>query len=199
MQGILTARQHLSLSNISSRIAFLLLMIPISGNADELILTYGGGSQEGSSQENRSTGVDFAFYRYERSQRQHLLIGVSYTYMSTDTVENEEIHAFSIYPQLSLFPPADGKFARTFPEWADPYFFVRALGPSYISASQLGEREQANHFAFQAQVGIGLRLDFGQHRKGVMSLSWKHFSNADLFDKNDGLDFPIVLSLGINF
>lgn len=184
---------------IGIRVVFLSLMIPLSGNADELILTYGGGSQTGSNQENTSTGADFAFYRYERTPRQHLIIGVSYTRMSTDTVDDDEIHAFSIYPQLSLYPRADGKITRIFPEWADPYFFVRALGPSYLSASQLGEREQANHFAFQAQVGFGLLLDFGHARKSVISLSWKHFSNADLFSKNEGIDFPIVLSVGANF
>lgn len=179
-------------------IALLLLpLIPLSSSASELIITYGGGSQIDSSQENETAGVDFSFYRFERSQRQHLLIGVSYTYMSTDTVEDDEIHAISIYPQLSLFPPAKGKFAGSFPRWANPYFFVRALAPSYISASQLGEREQAGHFAFQAQVGFGLLLDFGQGREGFLSLSWKHFSNAGLSDDNDGIDFPIVVSLGV--
>ncbi|MCZ6619363.1 MAG: acyloxyacyl hydrolase [Gammaproteobacteria bacterium] len=189
--------QPVALLSINGWITLFVLLIPFPGNANELILTHGGGSQISSSQENRTLGVDFAFYRYERSPRQHLLIGVSYTYMSTDTVENDEIHALSIYPQLSLFPRAEGKFARAFPNWVNPYFFVRALGPSYISANRLGEREQANHFAFQAQIGVGLQLDFGQEREGVLSLSWKHFSNANLFDDNDGFDFPIVLSLGI--
>ncbi len=175
----------------------MLLMIPLSGNADELILTYGGGPQESSHQNNRTAGVDFTFYKHERSQRQHIFIGVSYSYLSTDTATNDQIHAFSIYPQVSLFPDADGKLAGAFPEWADPYFFVRALSPSYISANRLGDREQANHFAFQAQVGVGLRLDFGREREGTVSLSWKHFSNANLFSDNDGMDFPIVLSLGI--
>ena len=189
--------EHLSRLNVGCRILLLVLMIPLSGNADELILTYGGGTHEGSHQRNTAVGVDFAFYKHERSQRQHLLVGVSYSYLSTDTPANDHIHAFSIYPQISLFPNSDGKLAGTFPEWAKPYFFVRALGASYISANRLGEREQANHFAFQAQIGIGLQLDFGQERKGIVSLSWKHFSNANLFSDNDGFDFPIVLSLGV--
>jgi hypothetical protein len=185
--------------NLASWSALILLLIPLGSRADELIVNYGGGSQESSRQENRTTGVDYAFYRREKSQRQHLLIGVSYSYLSTDANEHKKIHAFSIYPQLSLFPSADGKFAGIFPGWAQPYFFVRALGPSYISGNQLGDREQSNHFAFQAQVGFGLQLDFGDDGKGIVSLSFKHFSNANFFEDNDGLDFPVVLSLGVEY
>ena len=78
--------QPVTLLSISGWITLIVLLIPFPGNANELILTHGGGSQISSSQENRTLGVDFAFYRYERSPRQHLLIGVSYTYMSTDAV-----------------------------------------------------------------------------------------------------------------
>ena len=42
-------------------------------------------------------------------------------------------------------------------------------------------------------------LDFGRRRRGILSLSWKHFSNGDLFDTNDGIDVPLVLSMGVQF
>ncbi len=41
-------------------------------------------------------------------------------------------------------------------------------------------------------IGTGLA------RTGI-ALSWKHFSNADLFDDNDGIDLPVVLNVGIKF
>jgi hypothetical protein len=177
----------------------LLASAPTS--ARELILTLGAGDQPHADQYNRSIGADFSFYRYERTVRQHLQIGVSYTriHTDTDTGSPDDLWAISIYPQLSLYPDAQGGFRRLFPAWADPYFFVRALGPSYLSETQLGEREQENHFAFQAQVGFGMLLDFGQARTGILSISWKHFSNGDLFDKNDGIDVPLVLSMGAKF
>lgn len=173
------------------------LLPPAQVSARELIVTMGGGSQPHADHYNKSAGIDFSFARFERTEKQHLQIGISYTQIRTDTESNARMWAISIYPQLSLYPAENGTFRELFPDWSAPYFFVRALAPSYLSATQLGEREQENHFAFQAQVGFGLMLDFGQDRTGILSLSWKHFSNADLFDKNDGIDVPLVLSLGM--
>jgi hypothetical protein len=175
------------------------LMLTRTVAARELLITVGGGPQPNSEQTNTTAGIDFSFARFKRSVRQHIQIGVSYTYLSTNTDTNSSLWAVSIYPQLSLYPDKDGRFRGFFPEWAEPYFFVRALAPSYISESQLGEREQANHFAFQAQIGVGLTLNFPNQRQGLLSLSWKHFSNANLYSKNDGIDIPLVLSLGLKF
>lgn len=171
----------------------------LAAESKELIVTAGGGSQPHASQHNRSAGLDFSFYRYERSPKQHLQIGVSYTRIRTDTDAHDSLWAVSIYPQLSLYPEADGSFRALFPDWAAPYFFVRALGPTYLSEKQLGEREQGKHFAFQAQVGLGLKLDFSERHTGIASLSYKHFSNGGLFKPNDGMDIPLVLSLGLQF
>jgi hypothetical protein len=159
-------------------------------SARELILTAGGGSQPHADQHNTSIGLDFSFFRLERSQRQHLQLGISYTYLHTDADTHTNLWAISLYPQLSLYPKADGWFRGLFPDSVAPYFFVRALGPSYISSTRLGTREQANHFAFQAQVGLGLTFDLGR-RQGIVSLSY------NLFHMNDGIDVPLVLSLGM--
>lgn len=179
----------------------VLVLISFAGTASagEVTLTVGGGPQTNADQTNVSAGIDYAFLRFTRSKRQDLQIGISYTQLRTDADAHKRMWAISVYPQLSLYPKPDGAFRRLFPHSADPFFFVRALGPSYISSNQLGERKQANHFAFQAQVGFGLHLDLGHQQTAVVSLSWKHFSNADLFDNNDGIDVPVVLSLGMKF
>ena len=175
------------------------LVLTQTAAARELLITVGGGPQPNSDQSNTTAGIDFSFARFKRSARQHIQIGVSYTYLSTDADTFSNLWAVSIYPQLSLYPKQDGKFRALFPNWAEPYFFVRALAPSYISESQLGDREQANHFAFQAQVGFGVTLKLPNQQQGLLSLSWKHFSNANLYSKNDGIDIPLVLSLGLKF
>lgn len=180
-------------------LAILGVLMPATALADQLIVTAGGGSQPHANQSNRSIGVDVSFFRHERTANQHLLLGVSYTRIRTDADHDSGLWAISIYPQLSLYPDAEGRFRNWFPQWASPYFFVRALGPSYLSSTRLGDREQAKHFAFQAQVGFGLMLDLGRQRTGIASLSWKHFSNANLYDQNDGIDIPLVLSLGMRF
>ena len=85
------------------------------------------------------------------------------------------------------------------PSWAAPYFWIRFLGPSYISSSRLGDRQQAHNFAFQAQIGVGAIVKTQNDTEIILSLSWKHFSNANLFDDNDGIDLPVMLNFGIKF
>jgi len=163
--------------------------------ADEVIVNVGAGSQPGSDQRNKTWGVDYSFHRFERSERQHIEIGVSYTSLKTNGPGHDSLVAISVYPQLTLYPSKTSKITAHAPAWAQPFFFVRALGPSYISENSLGTREQAEHFAFQAQVGVGAVIN----EKAIVTFSWKHFSNAELFQPNDGIDVPFVISGGIRF
>ena len=174
-------------------------MVCGSANADEFLLSFGGGPQPGSDQDNRTAGIDFSFYRYERSPRQHITVGVSYTYLGSDTRNHDSLYAISIYPQASFFPEPGTWITTLVPARAKPFFYVRALGPSYISANRLGERQQAHHFTFQAQVGAGASFKMRNDSEAIVALSWKHFSNANLFDENDGIDFPLVLNIGVRF
>lgn len=167
--------------------------------ADEFILSVGGGPQPGSDQTNKTVGIDYSFARHIRSPRQHILFGVSYTYIGTDTMTYDNMYAISIYPQLSFYPRETSKVYSIMPDWAEPFFYVRALAPSYISANRLGDRQQANNFSFQAQIGVGVTIKRSNDTEAIVALSWKHFSNARLFDDNDGIDLPLVLNFGIKF
>ena len=158
----------------------------------ELSINTGGGQQPHAKQSNRSYGIDYHFYRFARSERRHLIIGASYTYIESDHNDNalkDSLYAISVYPQINLYLNERG--------WGQPYFFVRALGPSYLSDNRLGERQQDNHFTFQAQVGAGAYINLGRGRRGSATISWKHFSNANLFNNNDGIDLPLMLNLGL--
>ena len=171
----------------------------VSSRADELLVTAGRGPQPGSGQRNETVGFDYSFYRFERSERQHISVGVSYTRLETNAAVNDSLYAVSVYPQITLYPSATSRIAAHSPRWAAPFFFVRALGPSYISEGRLGSRRQAEHFSFQAQVGVGVQLNPGADRRAEMAVSWKHFSNANLNRHNDGFDMPLVISLGMTF
>ena len=174
--------------------------------ADEFHFNLGGGPQPGSDSSdgrghsvNTTAGIDYSFFRYDRSARSSWVIGASYTYMSVNSSEFDHIHAISIYPQLSLYPTAGSWVRDLVPGSGEPYFFVRALGPSYISANRLGSRRQSNHFSFQAQFGVGASYQLDSGRKAMFSVSWKHFSNANIYTNNDGIDLPIVLNFGVQF
>lgn len=165
----------------------------------DLVVSAGHGAQPGSEQFNRTKSIDLNFYRYERSARQHIEIGVAYTQIATNASSDTELYAISVYPQLTFYPAQESRISEGLPSWAEPYFFVRALGPTYISANRLGNRQQANNFAFLAQVGVGLLLDVSEATKVNVGVSWKHFSNANLFSENDGFDVPLVISVGVRF
>jgi lipid A 3-O-deacylase len=166
-----------------------------AAHADEVLVNFGGGPQPHSAQHNTTFGFDYSFYRFERSPRQHIEVGASYTRLSTNAPVNGSLYALSVYPQLTFWPAANAVAARHAPSWARPFFFVRALGPSYISENALGTRQQAKHFAFQAQIGVGALIK----NKTLLMISWKHFSNANLFSDNDGIDLPLVLHVGVRF
>jgi len=180
----MTLRNH-------SLLVFFCLVFSLSAVAGEVMVFYGGGPQQhDSDQHNRGWGIDYSFYKIVRSVRSELSFGVGYTRLVNDADTHDSMYAISLYPQLTLYPENPVKL--------NPFFFVRALGPSYISDNQFGSREQDNHFSFQSQVGIGIRPYMTEKQQIRVMLSWKHFSNANLFNDNDGFDLPITLSLGFD-
>lgn len=185
-------------TSYASRIYFmviLLLVLPSIANAaewkNELLMSWGTGSQPDADQRNTQLALDYNFYRVRRTQRTELSLGMGYTRLETDTMQQGSLYAYSIYPQLTLWPMN--------PALRNSYFFVRALGPTYLSENRLGTRKQSDHFTFQAQVGVGYRIPLPSSRAILIQMSWKHFSNANLFSDNDGFDFPFVLAFGLAY
>ncbi len=176
---------------------FLLMSFSRAIVADDLILTLGGGKQPDSNQENKTLGLDINFFEYRRSDRQTVNIGVSYSQLKTNFNTGKKLWAISIYPQLTLFPSEDSRLSNQILKTTTPYFFVRALGPTYLNNNSLGVRKQSRNFTFQAQVGIGVLFKTKSSKENFVFLSWKHFSNANLFSENDGFDFPVVIGFGL--
>jgi hypothetical protein len=177
----------------------LLLLSASSAQSHDFMVSAGKGAQAGADQSNKLTSIDFSFFTLERSDRQHFQVGVSYTRLRTDAAINGDLYAISVYPQLTLYPSSTSRIAAHTPRWGKLYVLLRALGPSYISENSLGMRMQDNHFSFQAQIGAGLLFDINDEVEGNVSVSWRHFSNANLFNDNDGIDVPFVIAVGVRF
>ncbi|MES2626103.1 MAG: acyloxyacyl hydrolase [Pseudomonadota bacterium] len=158
---------------------------------DEIYASWGTGPQHKRHQHNSQVALDYNFYRFNRSTRQTFSLGMGYTRLWTNAATDTSIKAFSFYPQLTLWPVRESLRGS--------YFFVRALGPTYISDNRLGARQQAEHFAFQAQVGVGYRKELETEKALMLQVSFKHFSNANLFSDNDGIDIPFVLTFGYSY
>ncbi len=159
------------------------LTCPVVGS--EIFIGGGYGFQPGTKENNQSYFIDINAYDRVRSEKQMLSIGGSVTHIK----QNEQtLHAISLYPELKLFTHVLDKKS---------YFHVRALGPTWLSSKSLGEREQAMQFAFQAQVGFGMYLDPSESLQ--VRFLYRHFSNANLKQPNDGIDVPFNLALGWRF
>ncbi|WP_264874423.1 acyloxyacyl hydrolase [Vibrio agarivorans] len=167
----------------------VLLCASYHSNSTQLAVGFGGGPQFGTDDSNLASFFDVTFFNYSRSEHQMLSLGTSVTHATTNSDQGPSTFtAISIFPELKLFSTLWGK---------DVFFQVRALGPSYLSHHSFGSREQAMRFAFQAQVGGGIYLDPAQ--KYELRLQYRHFSNANLKQPNDGIDFPLMVSLGYRF
>lgn len=170
---------------------FLSLFAPVAV-ADSVLLSLSGGKEPGGDQDNSLVALDYEFVRKSRSIRSSLSLGVSYAYMRNNAdVGAGDAHVLSLYPQLTLHP----QYAALRNTW----FFVRALGPGYLSDNQFGHLRQDNHFTFLAQVGVGYRMPLDGDNALLWQVSWRHYSNANLFNDNDGIDFPVTLSIGLDF
>ncbi|GLP97023.1 acyloxyacyl hydrolase [Paraferrimonas sedimenticola] len=161
----------------------------VNVSAVEVIAAAGGSAQPGANQHNRLASVDVLAWDWQRSQVQRLSIGGSITRLQTDSgLEAKHMTAISLFPELKLFTEVLGKPA---------FMQVRALGPTWLSQPQLGERHQAYRFAFQAQLGFGAY--FGEHNRGIVQVFYRHYSNANLRQPNDGIDVLLNLGLGYRF
>jgi hypothetical protein len=170
---------------------FLLLgcCLSTTSQAGEALFGLGAGPQFDTDDNNQAAFVDAILYDYHRSSRQILSLGTSITHLKTNSASgNNHLTVFSVFPELRLSSTLASKTV---------FFHVRALGPSYLTTTTFGEREQAMHFAFQAQVGGGIYLD--HEKKYQLRLQYRHFSNANLKQPNDGIDVPFIASFGAKF
>ena len=129
---------------------FLLMSFSRAIVADDLILTLGGGKQPDSNQENKTFGLDYNFFEYTRSNKQTVSIGVSFTQLKTNFNTGSKSWAISIYPQLTLFPSEDSWLSNQALKTTTPYFFVRALGPTYLNNNTLGDQRTIKKFYFSS-------------------------------------------------
>ena len=156
----------------------------------DLWLYAGGGKQlHTDEQHNRIFGADVNVLHHRYSDIQTWSLGAGVAQLNANHGEIRELTAVSVFPQLTLRLP------RT--DHLKPYFFVRALGPTYLSARGLGERKQAYSWAFQSQVGIGAYV--GTTENWTLNVSFRHYSNANFGKPNEGIDTLLILTIGNRF
>ncbi|MAK71716.1 MAG: acyloxyacyl hydrolase [Idiomarina sp.] len=90
---------------------------------------------------------------------------------------------------------ADNIFAVTFSpivSWqltdsSQPLFLEAGIGGSYIDQTHIGNRRLSTRFQFEDR--IGLSWQYSAESDARVSIQYTHYSNADIEQPNDGLDF----------
>jgi len=72
-------------------------------------------------------------------------------------------------------------------------FFEASVGASWMNHDTLGHRNLGAKFAFQDLLGVG--FNFGTRNHLSLSYHFLHYSNANLFSSNEGIDIRYLLTL----
>jgi hypothetical protein len=96
---------------------------------------------------------------------------------------------------LSAFPVFRFNLIRTKP--LDFYLNYSLAGPTFISKLKIDEVETGPKFTFQDFMGAGFY--FGKKREFNIEVRIAHYSNGNLFPKNEGVMIPMTFNLGYTF
>jgi hypothetical protein len=103
----------------------------------------------------------------------------------TSRDKSENFFTLSIYPVL--------RFTAIRSKPADLFFEYAIAGPTYISKSIIDNKETGRKFTFYDFMGMGVFT--GKNRNLGANIRIAHFSNGNLFPRNDGLKIPLTFSL----
>ena len=114
--------------------------------------------------------------------------GASVSYWRSQA-NQQRFATLSAYPLLRFF------IVRTQP--ADIYAVYSLAGPTYISQSQIDDRNTGNHFTFQDFMGLGAYI--GRSRNVSVGVKINHYSNGNILTENAGIRIPITFNIGYAF
>ncbi|WP_397447539.1 acyloxyacyl hydrolase [Polaribacter sp. R77954] len=114
--------------------------------------------------------------------------GVSATYFQSRKGKTD-VFAFSIFPTLRFYLMRKKEF--------DFYANYSIIGPAYISKADIDGFESGPKITYQDTMGFG--IFFGDKRKYNIELRIMHYSNGNIFTRNDGVAIPLQLTLGKTF
>jgi hypothetical protein len=105
------------------------------------------------------------------------------------SLTNENIVAFSIFPVLRFYLLRRDGF--------DFYTNYSLIGPTLLTKSDIDGLETGPKTTFQDTMGFG--VFFGKNRKYNAELRIMHYSNGNIFTRNDGVAIPLQFTLGKTF
>ena len=110
--------------------------------------------------------------------------GVSLT--AFETLNKSMVYAVSIFPMLRFYLYRANSF--------DGYVNYSIIGPTLLSKKNIDGYKTGPNITYQDFMGIGAY--FGKKRNYNVELRIMHYSNGNIFPENDGVDIPLMLTIG---
>ncbi len=114
--------------------------------------------------------------------------GTSITYFQSRKGKTN-VFAFSVFPVLRFYLLRKKGF--------DFYTNYSLIGPTFLTKSDIDGFESGPKITYQDTMGFG--VFFGKKRKYNFELRIMHYSNGNIFTKNDGVAIPLQFTLGKTF
>lgn len=103
--------------------------------------------------------------------------------------DNANLFTLSAYPVF--------RFTTIRSKNTDIYLEYSVAGPTFISKADVDNRETGKKFTFQDVMGLGVFT--GKNKNFNASIRIAHYSNGNLFPRNDGFMIPLTFNLGYAF
>lgn len=102
------------------------------------------------------------------------------------TLNNISVYAVSIFPMLRFFIYRNSFF--------DSYINYSIIGPTILSKKNIDGFKTGPKITYQDFMGLGAY--FGKKRNYNIELRIVHYSNGNIFPENDGVDIPLMITIG---
>lgn len=139
----------------------------------------------GDAKASNTLLVNYSKTVYKSNKFFSLGYGASITAFKNN-IDKKWTGAVSIYPQMSFF------FWRR--EGFDGYATYSVIGPTFITREDIDRVETGPKITYQDFIAAGAYL--GKDRKWNAELKIIHYSNGNIFTRNDGVAVPVVFQLG---
>ena len=103
----------------------------------------------------------------------------------TSRDSKEDFYTLSVFPVL--------RFTALRSKALDLFFEYAVAGPTYISKTVIDKKETGKNFTFYDFMGMGVLT--GKKKNTGAGIRIAHFSNGNLFPRNDGVKIPLTFSL----
>lgn len=142
----------------------------------------------GEIKANHALSITYQRLIYRSEKIFSLDWGVSATYFQS-TRGKTDVFAFSIFPVLRFYLLRKKDY--------DFYTNYSIIGPAYISKSDIDNTKTGPKATYQDTMGFG--VFFGKNRKYNFELRIMHYSNGNIFTRNDGVAIPLQFTFGKTF